>query len=178
MKNLFFLLLSCVTLLGCSDDDTVIKYQTEKFIETGSLKVKYKGETLDFKDLRIMPGGPDSGYDLEMSSVIMYDDVHATKYSLVLVFNKNDIGEYVLYTVTLGVDDRQGQNSFYLKGYYAYTSGEFEVPGFNHNTATVQNEESITISGNFNGTLLPGNDQPEPVEIELGEFWANFQPFE
>ena len=175
MKNLFFLLLSCITLLGCSNDDTVALHQPERYLETGTFKIRYNGETLNLKNVRISKGGPDSGYDLELSSVILYDDVHATKYSLVLVFNKNDLGEYVLYTITLGVDDRQGENSFYLKGYYAYTSGQFEVPGFIHDTKSVQNTESITVSGNFKGTLLPGNGQPEPIEIEYGKFWANFE---
>ncbi|PZR23646.1 MAG: hypothetical protein DI539_02440 [Flavobacterium psychrophilum] len=179
LKNLLFLFLSCTILAGCSNDDSSVSNPQDKLIETGGLKIKYEGHTLDFKDVRVMPGGPDSPYDLEMASVIPYEDINATQYSLVLVFNKDAAGNYELYTATLGVDDRQGPRSFYLKGYYAYTSGPFEVPEFAHNTTTsTVDNEVIHITGNFSGTLLPGDNQPEPIAIEDGEFWADFKPFQ
>lgn len=177
MKKALFLLLSCISILGCSDDESPAITQPEA-IEKASMSVKYNGEDLVFTDISINPGGPDSAHALELISIIPYDDVYHTKYSLVMNFDRDETGGYTLYNITLGVTERLGQNSFAMKGYYAYSTGEFATPNFWHSTSTsIKSEKEHSITGTFNGTLIRDNDIPESIQILEGKFSADFTAF-
>ena len=175
MKSLLLLFLGSFMAIGCCDDDADSN-QASAPVSAGKFTLTYNGEALEFKDIEIIEGGPDSGYDLQMHSVILYDDVPQTKHSLVLVFNKNDAEEYHLGNITFAVNERLSATSFNLKSFYAYTSGDFVVEDFDHSTSTYDHTEKITVNGSFEGTLLPHNPSAAPIEIEDGTFASVFTP--
>ncbi|MDV6169337.1 hypothetical protein R1T16_12950 [Flavobacterium sp. DG1-102-2] len=174
MKSLLLLLCSIVLCTGCCDDDST--NQASAPVSTGKFTMNYNGEELEFRNIQIIEGGPDSGYDLQMHSVILYEDVPQTKHSLVLVFNKNDAEEYHLDNITFAVNERLSATLFNLKSFYAYTSGDFVVEDFDHSTSTYGHTEKITVNGSFEGTLLPHNPSAAPIEIEDGTFASVFTP--
>lgn len=176
MKSLLLLLCSIVLFTGCCDDDST--NQASAPVSTGKFTMTYNGEELEFRNIQIIEGGPDSSYDLKMQSVVLYDDVSQTKHSLVLVFNKNEADDYHLDNITFAVNERLSANSFETKSFYAYTSGDFVVEDFDHSTSTYDHTEKIAVHGSFEGTLLPANPSAAPIDIEDGTFASVFTPRE
>lgn len=116
-----------------------------------------------------MFGGPDSPYDLEMTGITTYPDVHFTKYAAIMSFRFID-EEFKLEQIDFTETERLGEDSFTQHGYYARLLGELPTTGFSATSYITGEGEEERLTGTFSGTLQKIDGTT--IEIHNGSFEA------